>query len=211
MTGAADFLGAWRCGHNDPVLDVFYSSTRFPSPKRLDRLQAKGVPRRAVLHDGAAGVDGHQLGTARVVFDDRGDFAFAGGNETEAVGAFIIVARDAAGSPLDLIAWHVRTGDVGTYFGRAGVLGLQDYFAPQISGLPILHRDVLEWLRAERRGAVIVDKKRAGRILLDTPGRIAVADKAMSLEIAEVLLSTVDLSRIVIPTGAETPVGPSHG
>ena len=210
MTSAA-YFNAWRCGHSDPVLSLFYTQTRFLSPKAIAYLIAKDVPRRAIVFDGPAGVDGFQIGAAQVVFDDRGDFAFADRGEAAAVGAFVFVARDATGGALDLVAWHPKTGVLGTYFGRAAVLGLQDFFAPQISGLPMIFRDVLAWLKAERRGAVIVDRKRAGRVLLDTPGRIAVEDEAMALEVAEVLRATVDLSRIVVPSSADAPARPSYG
>jgi hypothetical protein len=94
---------------------------------------------------------------------DRPLFEFADDvGEEDAVPAFIFLARNEFGYALDLVAWAPGVERVAAWCGRACLLGLENFWAPRldVDGLRVLPTP-LEWLRADRKGVVILDAKRA--------------------------------------------------
>lgn len=66
--------------------------------------------------------------------------------------------------PIDLVAWSPRSSAIGTRLGVAFALGEEHVGVDGLgtTGLPIpVHRTPLNWLRANRRGLVIVDWEKA--------------------------------------------------
>ena len=100
------------------------------------------------------------VGAANVNFD--GDhFNLA----SDGMRALTFVAFN-ADSPIDIIAWAPRSGQIASYAGAATFLGDQDDAvnpATWIDGGDLLiHATPLEWLQHDREGLVIVNFKRAG-------------------------------------------------
>ena len=110
------------------------------------------------------GVNGHgafdALEVADVIFRPAGRFDFSR-EVREArghVAAIIIPARDECGDLVDLAAWNVDDGDLALWRGVASMLGEDWISAPRIeSDALAVFADVASWLRAGRRGVVIVD------------------------------------------------------
>lgn len=78
----------------------------------------------------------------------------------------------------DCIYWQPRTGELATWNGRAFALGevcIDDATTYALDGWLNIFADPLDWLRAGRRGCVVVDWTQAFDRLRDAP-RIAVAE-----------------------------------
>jgi hypothetical protein len=118
--------------------------------------------------------------------------------ELERVVAYTIVARDAGGAPVDVVAWHPRTRRVATWLGRTGLLG-SDFPCPATSADPlVVYPDPLAWLADGRRGVVVVDERLARAELLEA-GSIQASDIAHGTKL-KALLERVRLPRIVVPS-----------
>ncbi|MGO9770415.1 MAG: hypothetical protein ACLPSW_12835 [Roseiarcus sp.] len=97
---------------------------------------------------------------ARVVFAER-YFDFAAEHDEDARPALCVIARDEFGVVDDLVAFDAR-GHIGRWLGRAVLLGEQMRFFPRVESPALrVFVDPWEWLRAERRGVVILDRGRA--------------------------------------------------
>ena len=148
------------------VISCFFSSTKTPRQPKLDWLTKRHhVPNLAL--GGDHGMSGYVIGSANVEFD-RHLFDFVEDGDGAAA-AIVIVARDLTGMPIDLVAWAPKTDMVATLYGRAVLLGEQNVFGPKLNGPLAIHRSVLGWLRAGRRGAVVLDRRRAWRVLDGIP------------------------------------------
>ncbi|WP_406855208.1 hypothetical protein ABEG18_22100 [Alsobacter sp. KACC 23698] len=92
--------------------------------------------------------------------------------------ALIIMLRDGDGRPYDLAAWARRPSRLGTWCGRAAVLG--DPVAPRLHkhGALLVHPDPLGWLRHSRAGVVIIHRRTAARELMDLGPLAAMGGKA---------------------------------
>lgn len=136
----------WQAGRERPMRQ-----------SEIDRFVATGVPAQALVVP-------DMLLPARVVFHDEANrFSFA--DETrdasELTGAFILPVRDEAGDVADIVAWQPASGRTATWQACAWALGQGEFPAP----LHVLHddgaahvfRNVMDWLRADRRGLVILD------------------------------------------------------
>jgi hypothetical protein len=178
------------------IVAEFFASTRTLKQVELDWLVKKEVAPLTLAFDADGG--GYVVGSAHVIISGR-LFDFGDMSEPGASTALVFVARDRTGDACDLVAWLPRSDRIAAYFGRTGLLGEQSLFEPRISDPPAIHRGLLDWLRLGRDGCVVVEPTRAARALLDAPGRLAVGDIAHAGEIAKLLTSTVDLTRIVVP------------
>ena len=92
----------------------------------------------------------------------------------EARPAFIWPAFDVSGNNVDLAAWRPPT-DVGTWLSNCCLLGEEQLDPALRDGPLVVHADVLSWLRAERRGVVVVDERRAVPLLREV-GQLVVDD-----------------------------------
>ena len=87
-------------------------------------------------------------------------------------------------------------------FGRAPLVGMWQAYNPAsyVFGRPLqVHRTPLDWLRAGADGCAIVNPRLAAHVLNELPGPIAGQDEAHARELADLVLSTVDLTRIRVP------------
>ncbi len=102
-------------------------------------------------------------------------------NATGAVRAVIIPARDEDDDTRDLAAWSLDDGRVATWCGAVSMLGEDQLSAPRRRAGLHVHRNVVEWLRADRNGVVILDAKRARWKLAEEI--LAVDDPAFGLRL----------------------------
>lgn len=164
-------------------------------------LLAQGIPGRISAWRRAGGFD--LILRDSVVFGRKPRFEFARllrGAEGDPVAAYTLLARDADGAPLDVVAWHPRTGRLATWLGRAGLLGLDHRCAGTAQDPLVVYPDPATWLADERRGVVVVDERLARTDLLEA-GSIMAADIAHGTAL-EAMLSKVRLPSILVPADA---------
>lgn len=117
------------------------------------------------------------------------------------VRAFLFLAEDVHGEAEDIIAWMPGLGRTSTWLGRAWALGSSEAYMPRITehdALPVW-RDPMAWLRAERRGIVLV-KPRIAAGWLDDAGPLLAEDERHGRDLRAAL--TRSAPRILVP--AET-------
>jgi len=102
------------------------------------------------------------------------------------VAAVIIPTRDECGDLVDLAAWNVDDGELALWRGVASMLGEDWMNTPRIESETLaVFADVASWLRAGRRGVVIVNPQRARWRL--TGERLAVDDPAFGRRVRDAL------------------------
>jgi hypothetical protein len=140
----------------------------------IDRLLASGVPPLA-LAQGPRGI-GFALARDRIVpHREARRFEFTRYDETagEEVCSLVVLALDAGGVPVDLVAFHAgATPFVGSWLGRVGLLGEEQI--RRARDVLQVHATPLDWFRAGREGVCVVDPVRAAPMLRDA-GTMAVA------------------------------------
>lgn len=144
----------------DAVLDR-YNALPTLRQKQIDWLLTHGVPASALACDPPV------IGT--VIPRNDGTFDFCDESRTEAPTeqAVLFVSLEPDGTATDLVAWCPQSRRLGTWLGRAALLG--DPAGPRLdpAGALPLWRSPLDWLRNNRDGVVIVDIARAARALID--------------------------------------------
>ena len=132
---------------------------------------------------------------AQVWFDQDGLFEL----DLEGKGALIFLVRDADGPPTDLVAWRPNAGTLGTWLGRAAILG--NPYGPRLradSALPVW-RSPLGWLKASMTGVCIVHDERSAR-LLEGLGPLLAEDVEHGLALSGSL--AIPAPRILVPEEA---------
>lgn len=140
---------------------------------------------------------GFEVRQARVQFVRGNRFLLAGERRAEAdelVPAFVVPAIE-ADELLDLIAWHPKSGRLASLNRQAGVL--IGPVTPSADEPLTVFPEPLAWLRACRRGAVVVHESLARPFLLDLPA-IQAADVEHG-ESLQAMLTKVRIPRIVVP------------
>jgi hypothetical protein len=104
----------------------------------------------------------------KIVSDHRGRFEFAADVTAphQHFRAFILLARDAIGDPVDLVAWRPDQRELWPWRGRAWGLGQENCLGSRTSSALTVFRDPLEWLKADRAGVVVIDGERAASDLV---------------------------------------------
>jgi len=128
------------------------------------------------------------LHVADVIFRPGGRFDFSRDvREVHGhIAGVVIPARDECGDLVDLAAWNVDDGELALWRGVASMLGEDWTNAPRVeSDALAVFADVASWLRAGRRGVVIVDPQRARWRL--SGERLAVDDVAFGRRVRDAL------------------------
>lgn len=162
-------------------------------------LLAQGIPGKISAWRCAGGFD--LILRDSIVFGRGNRFEFARfirDPDDDRVAAYTLLARDTGGAPLDVVAWHPRTGRVATWLGRAGLLGLEHPCPGTTDDPLVVYREPAAWLADERRGVVVIDERLARADLLDV-GSIMAADIAHG-EMIEAMLRKVRLPQIRVPS-----------
>ena len=124
----------------------------------IDRAKELGIHPMALVQEGI--VLRH-----KVVFDRRRfEFARHRGSD-DMVSALVVPARGQYGEFVDLVAWR-PPDSLGSWLGHVGLLGEDQVLGPRFGPLAV-HANVLDWLRADRVGVVVVDMIRAAPLLRD--------------------------------------------
>ena len=118
--------------------------------------------------------------------------------------AFLFLVEDDGGDPLDIVAWTPTSNRhrLATWAGRAWGLGRDEAFVPRVAehdALPI-HRDPLAWLRAGRRGCVILRPRLAADVLCDASPLLA-EDTEHGVQLRRELSRPAP--RIIVPSGTQ--------
>jgi hypothetical protein len=102
-----------------------------------------------------------------VVFLPNGRFEFARDirDASGAVVAVVMPAPDDLGQLIDLAAWEPETGRLALLLGRVSMLGQDNLYVWRIGKPLALHESVLDWLRVDREGVVVIDPRRASPLL----------------------------------------------
>lgn len=139
---------------------------------------------------------GFEVRRARVLFQRGQRFRFAWEREADdgSEPAFILPVIE-GGALIDLVAWHPRSGRLATLWRRAGMLIGPDGLDEE--GPVLVHRDPLAWLRAGRRGVVIVHEALARPALLEADALLT-EDVEQGVEL-EAMLRKVRLPCIMVP------------
>jgi hypothetical protein len=118
------------------------------------------------------------LHVADVIFRPgaRFDFSSEVGTARGSVAGIIIPLGDEAGDLVDLAAWNPDDGALSLWCGAASMLGEDQISAPRLESEALaVFAEVASWLRAGRRGVVIMDPARARwclsgeRLVVDDP------------------------------------------
>jgi hypothetical protein len=128
---------------------------------RAAHLAGRSLKQSEIDHFKAQGVSAIALGAPwsvtadRVVFSGGAAFDFARDvGEDNAVCSLIIGVLGIDGL-VDLVAWEPKSGRMASWLGRAFALGEAQLGPPHLEPLPVW-RCPTNWLRASRRGIVIV-------------------------------------------------------
>jgi len=143
---------------------------RAPSERSLDVFGREGISGEALYFDDD--LEPNPIGVDRVLFSQYGRFEFERhGKSTAGAGcnAFVLAARDRDGRAADIVAWTPKrqpSHDFGLWLGRLPMLGMEQLDGARLGldALPV-HPDMASWLRAGRRGIVILDHWAAAPIL----------------------------------------------
>lgn len=169
-----------------------HAQARRLNQRDIDGLLAEGVPPLALARSWCG--DFAFIGKERAAFDDMGRFEFERHHPAGAVNVYTVLAFDTFGEPADIFAF--RPGQHGLWLGAVDMLGQEQVLLPRIGDDALdVHADVVAWLRAERRGVVILNHKRAAGLLhLAPPLRVASVEHGRQLRHA----LTIDAPRIVV-------------
>jgi hypothetical protein len=119
------------------------------------------------------GIDGLCLGTPWPVLADsvvfsNNTFEFTRHVGGESSSPAYIIGVLGFGGLIDLVAWEPASFHIASWLGRAFAISEQQIEAPHLEPLPVW-RSPLEWLRAGRRGIVILRPEIAWSRLADVP------------------------------------------
>jgi hypothetical protein len=151
------------------------------------------VPIGALMRD----ADGGGLPAAMIRVERHGRrFEFSADPEVRPVCAF--VARDHLGEAQDIIGWSARDEWIGTWLGRAVLLGEHELLRPRFGAPLPVFTSVLPWLQGGRAGCVILNGKRARHDLEGVTMMAANVEEGLAIRR---LLSAPD-PKIVVPSQA---------
>lgn len=144
----------------------------------LNTFRGEGVPPLAVAR--SCWGDYAPIARDRVVFEG-GRFEFARYRpEAKPICAYVMVLLGDGCEPLDLLAFGLG-GLAATWNGAASMAGEEQVAFPRLGEPLDAHATVLDWLRADRRGIVILDHPRAADRLVGATLRTATVEHARGL------------------------------
>lgn len=125
------------------------------------------------------------------------------GHDDDPLGFICEVLADDGVTVDDLVAWPLASpANFKILLGRGVILGLEHATNPASYhfGKPLeMFRTPIGLLQAGGKGAVVLDRARAGRFLIDLPGAVAGEDVDHARELLQMAEAVVDRSRFVAP------------
>jgi hypothetical protein len=149
------------------------------------------------------------LHVADVIFRPGGRFDFSSevGTARGSVAGVIIPLRDECGDLADLAAWNPDDGALALWRGVASMLGEDQLNAPRIESETLaVFADCASWLRAGRRGVVVIDADRARWRL--TGETLVVDDPAFGRRLRDSLV--LPEPKIFVASNRVSPTSPTR-
>jgi hypothetical protein len=170
-----------------------------PTGYHFHLLREHGIPISAITHDFAGRPN--FICEDRVVLIGNMGFEFARHckDQSSAVPALTFLARDVIGCVADIVAWHVASGRLVTWIRRVALLGEEEALRPRIDPHLLVHPDPFAWLRAGRRGVVVVDPRMASSVL-ENAGPFCVASVEQGQALRDMLMRSAP--EIFVPASA---------
>jgi hypothetical protein len=177
----------------DDIMNVFNAS-RPLSRREVDELESMGIPPDALA-------DPILVVSSNVNFDgNRFEFEHHHHRyDEEGVHALVFLVINPWDEAIDIVAWSPSLGKLATWLGRAWALGQETIWHPRLTdhGAMSVHRTPVGWLKARRRGLVLV-RPAAAAHYLDDAGPFIPEDEAHGEELDQIL--TRPKQRILIPS-----------
>lgn len=174
---------------------ALYAAAAPLNTRQVAWLAGQGIPADALLAD----ADGRGWPVLATRVERIGKLFRFATEEGEGVPALVLVARGPGGDGIELVAWSAREGWAASETGALPLLGHHD-LCPLAGDEPVeVHADVLAWLRARRRGVVILDRARAVPVLRACKS-IQVRDVAFGVTLDRLL--TVRAPKIIVERAA---------
>lgn len=193
LEAGSDLNNTTITGPVDPSwVEEFYNGLSLLSRNEIDRLVQQGVPASALSHP-------TPLRAGDIVWVAEGRFEFQGYLSCDVPGerALLFLVEDSGGAPLDIVAWKPSTGRIGSWFGYTWGLGEGTIYAPRLECVALrVWRSPHDWLRADRRGVVLLKPQLAASFLRDAEPLLA-EDVEHGKELEKQL--TIHSPRIMVP------------
>lgn len=173
-------MNSFKFEFSSKQIDEVFDQLAPPSKAQEEHLSRLGMDPAVTIFDWT----GHfnLTRTAMVEFLPNNRFEFAEDAKGELTSALIIQVRNEVGDVADLLAFR-SNGQWAVWLGRVPVLGLEQVLLPRMSeGLPV-HRTILEYFRAARKGTFVLDKEKS-RISLECAGPLLAENKEHGEELA---------------------------
>jgi hypothetical protein len=145
-----------------------------PSSRYIDLLREHGVSESAITHDFASQPSLIRQDQVVLVGETGFEFARYLKDQSEAISVLTFLARDVTGCVADIVAWDPSSGGLTTWVGRVALLGEEEALRPRLDRHLLVHPDPFAWLRAGRRGVVVVDPRMVFSVL-ENAGPLCVA------------------------------------
>ena len=171
------------------IVAAFREHTRPPRQDQIDALAAKWIAGWALA--GAPGSGEYGIGFARIERQDGSRFEFTDDGEP----VLCVIALGPECEPVDIVA-HGRAG-LASWLGRAAVLGEQHVMGPRLGDPLTIFPTLMDWLRGDRQGVVLIDKPRAAYELRDFGPFLAMGGLEHAAQL--VALLTAPLPKVLVP------------
>lgn len=171
------------------VLYQDYCQYALLDQRQIDWLADRGVSREAMSGSWL-------IKTARVTFEGKERFV----QNSKGTDVFILVVEENT-EIIDLLAWELRSGRLATFRGHAFALGQDQILSAgtyALGGKLRVHRSPLSWLRAERRGIVILKPRETYAWLGQVLG-IEAEDSAHARELEDLIKPPAPSAQITFP------------
>jgi hypothetical protein len=179
---------------SSPVEEMFNQQPDL-AQSEIDDLLRLGVPALAVWTPTPL-----RAATALWVAPGRFEFQQDGWANEEGERAILVLVDDGGGRPLDIIAWAPPTNRIGSWLGYTWGLGEGEINRPRLESdaMPVW-RSPLGWLKAHRRGVVLL-KPQLAAMSLRAADPLQAEDVEHGCALEKQL--TIAAPRIVVPASS---------
>lgn len=156
-------------GHSSDYIEGTWASCRKTPGFIMAELRRQGVDRKTFKTVSIRQANVVWCGANRFEFTAKGRSLWTHYGDQ----AFIILVRDAFGRAVDIVACDPRNNRLSAWLGRAYAVGQDSVLAGRMSEGLLVHRTLLNYLRASGKGIVILNYEAARNYLADAGPLIA--------------------------------------